>query len=61
LADWSTMPDRLATRIVYAVLEVLGNNACIQQAWTDKAIDTLNRATDTAIEEVERLLADDTV
>jgi len=54
-----SMPDRLASQIVEAVLDALIEYRCLDVARSDNAITNLNNATDAAIEEVEQLLRQD--
>ncbi len=53
------MPDRLATRIVYAVLDALSAHGCLLPGDTAQEACAFNNATDEAIEEVEKLLRED--
>ncbi len=50
------MPDRLASRIVEAVIEAMFAYRCLDPVYSDIGTTNLNNATDAAIEEVEKLL-----
>jgi hypothetical protein len=55
------VPDRLASHIVMQVMETMAEYGLLRCAAVgdDAAITNLNNATDTAIEEVEKLLRQD--
>jgi uncharacterized protein with GYD domain len=60
-AEDNAMPDRLASRLVLAVMETLAFHDVLLCAEVDDdaAITAINTATDAAIEEVEKLLRQD--
>lgn len=56
------MPDRLASQIVNAVVEVLGNHGVLitpQMYPFEDLTEDINNAMDVATEEVEKLLRED--